>query len=307
MSAAARAASGLARRLPLRRPLDLGLTLGPLWRGHHDRTMRVARGEVWRATRTPAGPATLRLRTGSGRLDAAAWGAGAAWALEQVPELLGEDDDPGELGHAGGLVGELYRRHPGLRIPHTRAVFEALVPVVLEQKVTGREARDGYGRLLNALADPAPGPGSLLLPLAPEAVTTAPSWLFHRCGVERRRASILGGAARVASRLEETTAMPPAEARARLRAVPGIGPWSSAEIATVALGDADAVPVGDYHIPSAVSWALAGEARGDDARMLELLEPYRGQRARVVRLILAAGIRAPRFGPKLAVRDIRRI
>ena len=287
------------------RPLDLRLTLGPLWLGNRDPTRRVASSEAWRATRTPEGAATLRLRQARGGVEAEAWGPGAAWALDRVPELVGEADDAGDLGSRGGLVADLFRSHPGLRIPRTGAVFEALVPAVLEQKVTGDEARSGFGRLLRELAEPAPGPAALLLPLAPTAVTAAPSWLFHRCGVERRRASILGGAARVAARLEETARMPLAEARARLRAVPGIGAWSSAKIALVALGDADAVPVGDYHIPNLVAWALAGEARGDDARMLELLEPYRGQRGRVVRLLFAAGIHAPRFGPRHAIRDFR--
>ena len=295
------------RSFAIGRPLDLRLTLGPLWRGGRDRTMRLATAEVWRATRTPAGPATLRLRRTAAGLDAQAWGAGAAWALESVPDLIGEGDDASGFAARHPLVGELWRRHPGLRIPRTGAVFEALVPVVLEQKVTGEEARSGYGRLLHAVSEPAPGPAGLLLPPAPAAVAAAPSWTFHRCGIEGRRASVLRSSAAVAPRLEEAAAMPLAAARARLRSLPGIGPWSTAEIAITALGDADAVAVGDHHLPSLVAWALAGEARGDDARMLELLEPYRGHRGRVIRLLLAGGVRAPRFGPRRALRDIRRI
>jgi hypothetical protein len=65
------------------------------------------------------------------------------------------------------------------------------------------------------------------------------------------------------------------------------------------------VPLGDYHIPNAVTWALAGEPRGDDARMLELLEPYTGQRGRVIRLLMSGGRGAPRYGPKLSRQDIR--
>ncbi len=56
-----------------------------------------------------------------------------------------------------------------------------------------------------------------------------------------------------------------------------------------------------------VAWALAGEARGTDERMLELLEPYRGQRGRVLRLLELAGVRAPRYGPRMAPRRIERL
>ena len=90
----------------------------------------------------------------------------------------------------------------------------------------------------------------------------------------------------------------------RLTAIPGIGPWTAAEALRVATGDPDLVSLGDYHLPSLVAWALVGEARADDQRMLELLEPYRGQRGRVVRLLEASGIQVPRFGPRMALRSI---
>lgn len=80
-----------------------------------------------------------------------------------------------------------------------------------------------------------------------------------------------------------------------------------AEVARIALGDADAVSVGDYHVPHLVSWALAGEPRGSDERMLELLEPFRPHRGRVQRLLLASQIRPPAFGPRMDVRAIDRI
>ena len=88
--------------------------------------------------------------------------------------------------------------------------------------------------------------------------------------------------------------------------IAGVGRWTSAEVRRVALGDPDAVSVGDYHLPHAVAWALAGEARADDARMLELLEPFAGHRARVVRLIEVAAIGAPRRGPRMPLRAIAR-
>jgi 3-methyladenine DNA glycosylase/8-oxoguanine DNA glycosylase len=71
-----------------------------------------------------------------------------------------------------------------------------------------------------------------------------------------------------------------------------------------ASGDPDAVSVGDYNLPKAVGWALAGRIV-DDAGMLGLLAPYAGHRYRVTRLVELSGIRPPRRGPRLPVRDYR--
>ena len=64
--------------------------------------------------------------------------------------------------------------------------------------------------------------------------------------------------------------------------------------------------VGDYHLPNLVGSVLAGERGGDDARMLELLEPYRPHRARVIRLIESAGsaLWGARRGPRGAPRPL---
>jgi 3-methyladenine DNA glycosylase/8-oxoguanine DNA glycosylase len=207
----------------------------------------------------------------------------------------------------------------GLRIGRTRAVFEAIVPAIIGQKVTSTEAGGAYRALIRTFGEPAPGPGSepatsgpaaassaprlRLLP-APEAVARLPYHAFHPLGLERRRAETLIRVARVAGRLEEATGIPPADAYRRLLSVAGIGPWTAAKVGRAAFGDPDVVLVGDFHLPNAVCWALAGEPRGDDARMLELLEPYRGQRGRVIALIGAAGIHAPRYGPPMSPRRI---
>jgi 3-methyladenine DNA glycosylase/8-oxoguanine DNA glycosylase len=131
-----------------------------------------------------------------------------------------------------------------------------------------------------------------------------PYWAFHPFGIERRRAEVIIRAARSANRLEEITTMDRPSAYLRLEAFSGVGPWTAAKVALVALGDSDAVPVGDYHLPHAIGYALEGTPRSSDERMLELLDPYRGHRARVIRLLTMSGISAPKFGPRKPLRDI---
>jgi 3-methyladenine DNA glycosylase/8-oxoguanine DNA glycosylase len=157
---------------------------------------------------------------------------------------------------------------------------------------------------VEALGERAPGPVGLKLPPSPQVLARTPYWTFHRFGVERRRAVVIIEAARSAKRLEEIIAMDLVSAYRRLDAFPGVGPWTAAKVASVALGDPDAVPVGDYNLPHAVGYALEGTPRSTDERMLELLEGYRGHRGRVIRLLTFAGIAAPRFGPRKPLRDI---
>ncbi len=260
--------------------------------------------ELWRATNTTAGPATVRLVQGPDGLTITGWGPGAAAAVEQAPELVGLHDTDRHFSPRHPLVAALARRHDGLRVGRSANVVESLLPAVCEQKVTSIEAHRTYSRLVRALGTLAPGPAGLVVP--PDAATLArtPSWIFHRAGLERRRAEALVGACLRAPRLEECLAMSCADAQDRLRAFPGIGPWTAAEVAGTALGDPDAVPVGDFHLPNTVSWALAREPRADDRRMLELLEPYAGHRRRVLRLLAVGAGHAPRWGPRLSPADI---
>ncbi|WP_372499258.1 DNA-3-methyladenine glycosylase family protein [Streptomyces sudanensis] len=289
-------------------PLDLGLTLGPLRRGPGDPTFRATPdGAFWRTCRTPAGPGTLRITARGGTVEAEAWGSGADWLLDRLPVLLGEADDPDAFTPRHRLLALTRRRRAGLRLVRTGLVMESLIPSILEQKVTTDEAYRAWRLLVRGYGDPAPGaPAGLRLSVVPEPRTWAliPSWEWHRAGVDGKRSATVLRAVRVASRLEEAAGMAPEEARRRLELVPGIGPWTSAETVQRSNGAPDAVTTGDYHLPGIVGYALADDRDADDARMLELLEPYAGQRHRAARLILLGGRVPPRRAPRMTPRDI---
>ena len=308
------AAGALTGNWPLPFPVDLARTLGVHRRGRGDPAFQTdPAGAIWRTSLTPDGPGTLRVvavpaaGTGGGlAAQAWAWGPGAGWLLAALPGLLGAGDDRSGFRPAHPLVADLDRRHPGLRIGRSGRVLEALVPAVLEQKVVGAEAKRAWRLLLLRFGSQPPGPvpaGMRVFP-PPRVWAMIPSWEWHRAGVELVRARTIAGAARAAARLEEVITMSPAAADLRLRSLPGIGPWTSAETRQRACGDPDAVSVGDYHLPSIVGWALAGRIV-DDAGMLELLAPYPGHRYRVTRLVSLAGMGPPRRGPRNPVRDYR--
>jgi 3-methyladenine DNA glycosylase/8-oxoguanine DNA glycosylase len=295
------------RSFRLDRPIDLQLTLGLHARGPRDPAMRLAPGHVIRATRTADGPATLELIARGDRIEGEAWGPGAERVLDSMAALVGATEDRAGFRPEHRLLADLDRRLPGLRIGRTGAVLEALVPAILEQKVTGTEARRGYHGLIDRWGEAAPGPFGLRLLPAAIVLAAIPYHEMHPIGIERRRAELIRTVAARAQRFEDIVDLPLGDAYARLTALPGVGPWTAAEVAIRALGDPDAVSIGDYHLPSLVSYALAGERRGTDLRMLELLEPYRGQRGRVIRLLEASGIRPAPHGPRMQPRSIAAI
>ncbi len=298
------------------RTIDVGATLGWFRHGASDPTTwlrrfgRGAGGEFVRASLTPDGPGTARLRW-SGRLgrdltglDVETWGAGGDWLRGRVPSMVGADD-PGapELEEAPDhVVARSAREHRSRRIGSSGDLYHELLPTIIEQRITTGEAKRQWAGVCTDLGAVAPGPfAGLRLPPDPEVLARQPSWWFHPRGVERKRAEPLILIARHASKLRAWSQLPPAAAAERLRPLRGIGRWTIGSVLGPALGDPDAVPVGDFHIKHMVGWALAGEPRATDDRMLELLEPYAGQRGRVVALIKLAGLGAPKYGPRRRV------
>lgn len=292
-------------------PVDLRVTLSPLVHGR-DPTISLGHEHVARAWRTPAGPATLAVRAVGGAagpaFEAESWGPGADWALDHAPALVGAEDDTSTFAPAHPRVVRAHRRRPGLRIGRTGTVADVLVPTILGQKVTSLEAVRAWARMVRWWGEEAPGPiAGLRLAPAPQRLAATPYWDFHRLGVERKRAVIVIDACRRMDRLEEAVAMAPADALRRLTALPGLGPWTASIVMRLAMGDPDTVEVGDFHIPDHVAWNLAGEPRGDDARMLELLQPFRGHRGRVVRLLALEGQKPPAYGPRLAPHGVEHL
>lgn len=310
------ARNALTRVVALDRPIDLRFVLGPLVRGAGDPTMRLSSTAAIRASVTPDGPAAIEIRVAGSGVNAWAWGPGADHLLQGLPALLGlDDDDTGFQRVHHPVVAALARRRGRVVLGRTGAIWEALLPAMLEQRITGTEAWRNYRRLVRTHGAPAPGPLALWLPPTPATIAGLASYQLTALGIEPRRGALLRRVAREAPRYEALGAPArqtggggagAAALTAALRRQPGIGPWTAAEVTLRALGDPDAVSVGDAHLSNVVAFALTGRYRGTDEEMLRLLAPWAGHRARVVRLIETSGIAPPRFGPRVAPRDLVR-
>ncbi|MDN5796665.1 MAG: DNA-3-methyladenine glycosylase 2 family protein [Intrasporangium sp.] len=288
------------------RPIHLAAQLSAFRRGSGDPTWWTGDGAGFaRAAQTPDGAGVLHLlcRPGIAAVEAEAWGPAAQWLLDSVPDLLGAGDDPSGFRAVHAPVGDAWHRFAHYRVPRSRLVLDALVPAIIEQKVTGQEAFAGYRRLVRRFGEPAPGPfgDRLVVPPTAHGWASIPSWEFLRAQVDPARSRAVVAAAQVAGRLEQIPDLTPVQARRRLRAVPGVGVWTAAEVAQRALGDADAVSFGDFHVAKDIGWALTGRPV-DDAGLAGLLEPYRGHRFRVQQLLALAGHRRARRGPRMPPR-----
>jgi 3-methyladenine DNA glycosylase/8-oxoguanine DNA glycosylase len=287
---------------------DMRATLSVQRFGTNDPTTRLGIADFWRATLTPQGPATLHLWWRPDGLDAEAWGDGANWLLAGVADLIGARDTSFRFApDAHPVLLRAQRNHPGWRIGASRTLYHELLPVVLGQRVTAGEAIGQWSKLCYELGEVAPGPNDALrLPPAPHVLAGKPAWWFHPFGIEAKRAEALRVVAKYAPRINEWSMLSAAEASAKLSLLRGIGPWTIGSAVGPCFGDPDAVPVGDFHIPNMVCWALAGRARGTDDEMLELLAPYSGQRGRAIGLLMMDGNAAPKFGPRQRIQPMHR-
>lgn len=290
-------------------PRSLRRTLSVYRSGFGDPTTRISDRTFLRGSYTPDGPATLRLTwatdpapTDDGGMRAEAWGPGADWMLARVEALTGHTDRPVTFPDADPAVERALRLTRSVRIGASGDPYHQLLPTIIAQRITAGEAVRQWQRLCLALGEPAPGPAAeaegLLLPPSPSALHRRPAWWFHPLGIEQKRVRPLVETARHADRMWDWAQAGSSELADKLALIPGVGPWTVGSVVGPVCGDPDAVPVGDYHFPNTVAWALRREPRADDARMLELLEPYRGQRGRVLWAIVSTAGKAPSYGPR---------
>ncbi|OBH26071.1 3-methyladenine DNA glycosylase [Mycobacterium sp. E342] len=298
----------IARTVTFPGAVSFGHTLAPLRRGFGDPCFQASGdGAIWRTSLLPTGPVTARIsRAAVNAAHCVAWGGGAPEFIERLPALLGMHDEASDFAPVDPVVADAHRRVPHLRLGRTGLVLEALIPAIIEQRVPGADAFRSWRLLVSKYGSPAPGPAPVRMRVPPPADVwrRIPSWEFHRANVDPRRAQTLVTCARRADSLERLTSRPAAGAREALMSLPGVGEWTAAETAQRAFGDADALSVSDYHVPKMIGWTLLGRPV-DDAGMLELLEPMRPHRHRVVRLLEASGLAyEPRRGPRLPVQHI---
>ena len=288
------------RLLPCPEPFDPRLTFGHLGGAPNG---RVDTDEWWRASNTPEGAATLRVGVDrrAATLVVEAWGDGAQWVVERAPMLTGAIDDPATFTPRHPRVAALRHRLPGLRLVGLGCVHDAAMATIIEQRVTSVEARRTWRAFVYRYGAAAPGPGDLRLAPSPRTVLALRDWEWRALGIEGRRAAAMRVVAGAVGRLDEAAAGGSDSLAGRLTTLRGCGPWTTAHLRHCVAADADAVPVGDWHLPRLVAFALTGEVKADDARLLELLEPFRPHRARVWRLVLAAGRRPPRRAPRAPI------
>ena len=283
-------------------PVDVGLTLGALRMGRGDPCHQYGPdGSLWRTSLMATGAVTYRLRGEAGGVEAEAWGPGADEMLSALPELLGCGDRPETFRPDHPVLEAATRRLVGLRVPRTGRLFEALVAAILHQKVSGRDAGASWAMLVRGHGEPAPGPRpQMRVPPAPSVWLGVPPWDWRRAGVEPSAVRTIRLVAARAAALERAAGRSTEEAYRSLMSMPGVGRWTAAEVGHRALGDADALPVGDYHLATLTGWALAGTRGLDEAEVEEFYERWRPHRYRVMRLLeLTPSAWPPRRGPRM--------
>ncbi|MGW2940035.1 DNA-3-methyladenine glycosylase family protein [Streptomyces sp. NPDC001156] len=192
------------------------------------------------------------------------------------------------------MLERAWSRLPGLRVPRTGRLFEALVPAILEQRVVGLDAQAAWARLVGAHGGPAPGPApeTMRVMPSPEAWAKIPIWEWRRAGVDLHRSKTVIVAAWHAAKLDRA-ATDPARAYELMSAMSGVGVWTAAQVGHRALGDADALPIGDFDLGRMTGMTLLGRPLAEQEIEAFYL-PWRPHRYRVVRILELTPRSAPR-------------
>ena len=304
----------LRLRLHYRTPYDAAALLGFLApraipgveavdarRGTYRRAFLLAagrRGNEGRTESSPAGPAAagvVRVETGGdGCLEAEVCHPDAHVLLDvaaRLRRLFDLDADPLSFGrHLAGAPRLTARvaALPGIRVAGAWDGFETAVRAILGQQVTVKGATTLAGRLVDALGETLPdalrAPGLARTFPSPEAVSR---FDLRAIGVPAGRAAALQAMARavVDGALTLDPSADPDATRARLTAIPGIGPWTAEYIAMRALRDPDAFPAGDLGLRKAV----ARGAPVEEKTLRTMAEAWRPWRAYAAMLLWQDG------------------
>ncbi|MGX2993707.1 AlkA N-terminal domain-containing protein [Streptomyces sp. JNUCC 64] len=173
-------------------------------------------------------------------------------AISRCRRMLDLDADPVAVDAqlaADPLLAPLVSAAPGRRVPRTVDEAEFAVRAVLGQQVSTAAARTHAARLVTAHGEPVEDPGGGLTHLfpAPKALAALdPEALALPRSRRTTLTTLVGALADGSLRLGAESDW--AEARARLTALPGFGPWTVEVVAMRALGDPDAFPAADLGV-----------------------------------------------------------
>ncbi len=293
----------LRQRLRVSPRYHLGRTLGGLRMGATDPSFRMAGRALAFAMRTAEGPVTVEVGHKPGSLDIRLWGPGSGWIEPRLAGLVGLDDTPEDFQPTHPVVRDLWQRFHGTRLPRKPRIFDRVVQVVALQLIKSSEGYRAWKRIVWEFGEPAPGPQGLTLPPAPEVLADQSDAAFVAHGLPHKQARTLIRVSEAAQQLETAAEQGVPYLTEAMLSIRGVGPWTVGYVCGTAMGDADAVLPYDYNLPKAVGSVLAGERGADDDRMFELLEPFRGHRFRIVKLVWQSGVKK-RQGPRRPNRPI---
>jgi DNA-3-methyladenine glycosylase II len=197
----------------------------------------------------------------------------AAYGLERMRFALGVDDD------LGPLIGGSLRRRPWLRVPRRPDPFEALAWAIFAQLIDYERAAAIERRVVRSLGRDwnAVGDRTRDLPGAAALAATSPA-LLESFDLAAGRALALVRAAREVARGRVDLHGPDHEPGwRRLRAIPGIGPWTVEMLALRGQGRHDQLPAGDLGLLKLVGRLQSGGdpgARAAEAEVREFFAPY---------------------------------
>lgn len=256
---------------------------------------------ITRVTLSPAGPVVVSAREETdGSVTLFGSHPGDVTTVSSHP-LFGDSDPGHAVEPRHEAVASAMRVYGSYRIPCTGTPYHDLLPAVLGQRVTAVEAFGQWSSLCRGFGEPIEAGGVMMhAPPSPDVLARIPYHEFHLMGVDRRRAETLRNIAHHGDRLISGWRPDdsPHDRTTSLTLIDGVGVWTAAVAGYTAFCDPDALEIGDFHVKNTVAFALTGRHRGTDGEMCALLEPYAGERQRIVKWLGLAGWRAPAHGPR---------